>query len=260
MGLLKDAIWQTVWVTLTFAWTFPLTVALEFLLPHEKRQPLHRLRGGAIWAVYFVLTGAVLAAEAALIGQVPLKPLWVVHVPGSGWAVGIVGVVLAAIVADFFYYWAHRAQHTRLLWPLHAVHHGIRDLNAVNSYHHWTEEIVRLPFVGLPLAFLVHIDAVRLPLASALIVLHSGYVHSASRLHFGPLTRLLADNRFHRIHHSIEDRHFGKNYCVFTTLWDQLFGTAHLPEKGEWPDTGLSDRAETDGIGAYLLARPTGTP
>ena len=51
------------------------------------------------------------------------------------------------------------------------------------------------------------------------------YLHSPIRLHLGVLGRYIVDNRVHRIHHSLEPAHFDKNFGMFTTLWDRLFGT-----------------------------------
>jgi len=86
----------------------------------------------------------------------------------------------------------------------------------------------------------------------ALATLQSQYIHSPTRLHFGPLWRLVYDNRFHRIHHSLEPRHFEKNFGVTTPLWDWMFGTLYVPAKDEWPDTGLADQADMDGIVDFL--------
>jgi sterol desaturase/sphingolipid hydroxylase (fatty acid hydroxylase superfamily) len=66
------------------------------------------------------------------------------------------------------------------------------------------------------------------------------------------LRRIIADNRFHRIHHSVEPQHFGKNFGAGTSLWDQLFGTAYFPAADEWPATGLSDQREANTVSEYL--------
>ena len=257
MSLLREIAVSIVDVTLTFAWTFPITIALEFLFPHKNKQPLARLQGAAIWAIYFVLTGVILVAEAKAIAAIPLEPLVSIEFPRTNVFFIICGTVFFFVVVDFLYYWAHRAQHSRYLWRFHAVHHGIRDLNAVNSYHHWTEELTRLPFIGLPLAYLIHLDILQSNVAAAIIVLHSGYVHSACRIHFPQFMLLgIADNRFHRIHHSIEEKHFDKNFSVFTTIWDRMFGTAYFPEKDEWPATGVKGMAEIDSVTGFLLAKP----
>jgi sterol desaturase/sphingolipid hydroxylase (fatty acid hydroxylase superfamily) len=64
---------------------------------------------------------------------------------------------------------------------------------------------------------------------------------------------VFADNRTHRIHHSVEDQHVGHNFGVLTTLWDRLFGTYWAPQPGEWPDTGVAGLAEAETVIDYLL-------
>ena len=152
----------------------------------------------------------------------------------------VVAAVLAeAIANDFFFYWAHRFQH-RFLWRYHAVHHSIREMNAVNSYHHASEAIVSLLLYTIPTSLIVADLGPGLPFASLAIWLHIVWIHSPTRADFGPLRALFVDNRFHRIHHSLEERHFDKNFGAFTTVWDRLFGTACFPEPGQWPAVGLA--------------------
>jgi sterol desaturase/sphingolipid hydroxylase (fatty acid hydroxylase superfamily) len=79
------------------------------------------------------------------------------------------------------------------------------------------------------------------------LLLQPTFLHSPSSLHFGPLRHVIADNRYHRIHHSVEPRHFDKNFAILFSFWDRLFGTAYHPAPDEWPDVGL---AEVDQPGA----------
>ena len=147
----------------------------------------------------------------------------------------------------------HRAQH-KWFWRFHSIHHSIEQLSGINSYFHWTEQFFRVVFILLPASYLVGIDGMKLTLAAELLIRLQGYyLHSPSALHFGPFARrLLADNRFHRIHHSIHSHHFDKNFGAGTTLWDQLFGTAYFPSKDEWPETGTTEQGEATTLSAYL--------
>ena len=88
---------------------------------------------------------------------------------------------------------------------------------------------------------------------SLLLGLQGHYLHSVTRLNLGPLGRFIQDNRSHRIHHSIHPEHFDKNFGVFTTLWDSLFGTAWFPAADEWPATGLDEIPEPQGIADFYL-------
>ena len=63
---------------------------------------------------------------------------------------------------------------------------------------------------------------------------------------------MIVDNRFHRIHHSLEERHFDKNFGICFSIWDFLFGTAYEPGD-EWPHVGLADRMPPNSVREFLL-------
>jgi sterol desaturase/sphingolipid hydroxylase (fatty acid hydroxylase superfamily) len=238
------------------AWVWVFFLALETLFPRGKlRVSLRtRLKSLAFWLVYIpciMVTTQLFMSVWAPLGLRPLLPS--LAPPGLPTPVGaIVGGVAAAFIGDFFYYWCHRAQH-RWLWRFHAVHHSVREMSGVTAYHHFSEGLIKLVLYSVPLSLLTT-DPFAIPVLGWLVALQGYYVHSQTRLTFGPLGRYVVDNHFHRIHHSMEPRHFDKNFGVITTLWDSLFGTAYFPAKDEWPDTGLADFPEPAGVGEYLLA------
>jgi sterol desaturase/sphingolipid hydroxylase (fatty acid hydroxylase superfamily) len=232
---------------------------LETLLPRQKVSLSSQLRSLKFW----IFAGGGTALAVTIYGYlhdllqprpfftIPLRA-WFAS-PSIHWAAYIIGPVLGIILYDFFGYWLHRAQH-KWLWRLHSIHHSIEELSGVNSYFHWTEQFFRIAFISLPAAYLVGIDGVKSVFIIELIVnLQGYYLHSPNTLHLGPvLRRIIADNRFHRIHHSVEPQHFGKNFGAGTSLWDQLFGTAYFPAADEWPATGLSDQREANTVSEYL--------
>lgn len=253
------------------AWTCGIWVALELLLPLAGRNSLSsRLRAVRFWLVYVAINATVLTTLGALVGGSGLHPLVVLRPAepfaawgGAAWLGGLfVAALLASLAGDFAYYWFHRLQHTSaLLWRFHEVHHSIRELSALNAYHHVTEEAFRWPFTTLPLALLIQVDPGPTPwLLAAALALQNQIIHSSARLHLGPLRAVLADNRFHRIHHSVERRHWGRNFGAHWSLWDRLFGTAYMPARTEWPDTGVPGVPEPATVGRYLahpfLRRP----
>jgi sterol desaturase/sphingolipid hydroxylase (fatty acid hydroxylase superfamily) len=79
-------------------------------------------------------------------------------------------IILSLLIFDFFYYWYHRMQHTTsFFWEFHKTHHSIKNLNSIVSYHHVSEELFRIPFITIPLAILIHIDAPRLAVLSSFL-------------------------------------------------------------------------------------------
>ena len=240
-------IWAEIWaearsIVIVSAFSLSLLTAIELLLPREAQSLRQRLTGLAIWACYVPLSIVIFKLFGSLWAAIGIRPL--VRLPLSfDWA-GIAAIVLAplaaALIYDFFFYWFHRAQHA-FAWRFHAVHHSIRELNTVNAYHHVTEPVFQAVFLLLPVSLILADTGPAVPAMLILLHLQGGFIHSSSRIDLGPLRLFLCDNRFHRIHHSVEERHFDKNFGAFTTLWDRLFGTAWFPERDEWPDTGLAE-------------------
>lgn len=234
---------------------FALLTAFELASPNGRQSLPGRALGLLYWALYIPLAASVVLILAWVRDALGIQPLLTLPLfDGLVWLgppAAAAAVFAAAMIGDFFFYVAHRIQH-RWLWRYHAVHHSIRDLNAVNSYHHVSETIVSQLFYGIPLSLVVADTGPGLPYASLFLWLHIVWIHSPTRVTFGPLRALLVDNRFHRIHHSLEERHFDKNFGAFTTLWDRLFGTAYFPARDEWPDVGLAEVDEPRSVGQWL--------
>jgi sterol desaturase/sphingolipid hydroxylase (fatty acid hydroxylase superfamily) len=142
---------------------------------------------------------------------------------------------------DFFYYWFHRAQHRiPFLWRYHMVHHSDSNVSASTvGRHHWMEDAFRLFLLTGPLIVLLG-GGIGVPLwATAFIVFNGILMHWNVPFRFGPLEKVFITPAYHRIHHSVEPAHWDKNFGVFTQTWDKLFGTRHVPAKGEFPQTGV---------------------
>jgi sterol desaturase/sphingolipid hydroxylase (fatty acid hydroxylase superfamily) len=221
-----------------------LVVAADLAWPREQVMA-HRDRARVLLfaGIYIPIAALVGMCVGLLFEATGLRPL----IPG----VGLADTIVAILLGDFAYYWFHRAQHRfKWLWRIHAVHHSIEKFGAGTGYHHPLEAPLKVALVGIPTALLFGGTAGAV--ASFVVTLHGYYVHSTTRLNFGPLSWLVCDNRVHRIHHSREPVHFNRNFGVVTLIWDRLFGTAALPANGEWPDIGIDDRPEPRSLREYL--------
>lgn len=238
------------------AWIWVLLVAAEMCFPRTHQiSAKARLKAAALGVVTWLCAAVIGALIQAPLQRLGIKPLLSLHItPATAaetvlWTIS--GTIFVLLVSDFLYYLFHRIQHTRLLWRFHSIHHAIEDLTALN-YAHWTEDLQRTPFVVIPSILFIPTGLSVWPLALSLMVFQSQYIHAQTRLHLGPFWRLIYDPRFHRIHHSIEPKHFDKNFGVLTPLWDWMFGTLYIPAKDEWPNTGLIDQREIDGLWDYI--------
>jgi len=155
------------------------------------------------------------------------------------------------LFGDFLEYWRHRAEHA-WFWPIHAVHHAPTDLHAANGFGHPLQVITSFLFVSLPMSAIQFQGAGFPVLIGLVITFMVFFIHSPTAVHFGPLRYVVVDNRFHRIHHSLEQRHFDKNFGITFSLWDQLFGTAHFPKEDEWPEVGIAGHSPPATLRAFV--------
>ncbi|WP_026898071.1 sterol desaturase family protein [Daejeonella oryzae] len=146
------------------------------------------------------------------------------------------------IVADFIQWNIHRMLHRiPALWEFHKVHHSVKEMGfAAHLRFHWAETIIYKTIQYIPLSmigfgltdfFLIHILAISI-----------GHLnHSNLNVNYGPLKFLLNNPKMHIWHHSKElpAGSFGVNYGISLSIWDYIFGTAHIPGDGRDIDLGF---------------------
>lgn len=147
---------------------------------------------------------------------------------------------------DLLYYFFHRAQHKfKFLWRYHLVHHSDKNISAsAVGRHHWMEEGFRYFFITAPLIILMGGTSNISTWASGFIILNGIFMHWNIKFRFGLLEKIIVTPAYHRIHHSVHEKHYDKNFGVFTQFWDFLFKTRYLPMEFEHPETGVIDFPE----------------
>lgn len=209
------------------------------------------------------------AAGWALIGHTPVVTL-------PGWA-GVALVTVALFVAYDFAYWLdHWLSHKLpLLWQFHRVHHGAESLSLLTNFRvHPVDTAVFASIVALvvgTVAGTLHQllgPAVQpaaiggsniLVLVAATALTHLQHSHLWVTL--GPRwSRLLLGPAHHQLHHSIDPRHYDRNFGNCLTLWDRLFGTFCLPAATREPlRFGLGDaEAGVHGLRGAVVTPLTG--
>jgi len=157
-------------------------------------------------------------------------------------------VFAALVVGDFVGYWRHRAQHSRWLWPAHAVHHSDTHLTWLSLER--VHPIDRLGALGDTLA----LAALGFPpsaLAANILARHYyGYlIHADLPWTFGRAGWALSSPVMHRWHHARDVDGSGYNFATFLSLWDRAFGTYYQPGPCTVP-TGVRED-----VGAGVLAQ-----
>ena len=236
-------------------------VGVEFLFP-GNHAPKRYSRAALFWACYVPVS--VVSADIAhlVVQHYGIKPLFSLRfeslkVAGlAGVAMNAAAVLLSAFLFDFFYYWFHRLQHVvPFMWAFHSVHHSNRSLNVLSCYHHPMEDLWRLPLLLLPIALIFEVVAPSLFLVSAFVAAWGIFNHMDSSFSLGRLRYVLADNHYHRLHHSIASDHFNVNYAGMFSMWDRLFRTQIMPPKrAEMLEVGVADVPDPQSVRQYLSA------
>jgi sterol desaturase/sphingolipid hydroxylase (fatty acid hydroxylase superfamily) len=239
----RDLLGTALLTTFSLKYVAPVWIVLSVA---ERFGPIHGERP----SISAQLKGVLFQVVGVAVGSIPVFLLWrwVPHPP----TLAILALPLALLTSDFLQYWEHRFEHLWLLWRFHAVHHSTRELCANSNFTHFSHSFLMAVFYGVPMSLLTP-DPLSIAPVLAVVLGWNAYLHSPIRLSVGPLRWLLADNRFHRIHHSTDRRHFDRNFGTFLSIWDVAFGTAYWANPDEWPKTGLPDRGEIDSVGDVLL-------
>lgn len=232
-------------------WQWLLVISLAFVVvervrPWRKSQQVLR-RGWLTDLFYLAFNGHYFSLLMAL-GTVHTARWF-----ASGMNLGGLGGLLDSRVAATWPLWAqalivflildlirwgvhnllHRAP---WLWEFHKVHHGIRELDWVGSFHfHWFEILVYKTALYLPLTVMGFDSG--LLFASALFSTFMGHFNHANLdVDIGWLKYVFNNPRMHVWHHDRDEVPMpGANFAIDFALWDWLFGTVWMPDTDRQP-------------------------
>lgn len=221
------------------------------------------LKGLFFWLFSYSIGLGLVALIESTILSMGITPLVRLNLVDAGQFLGpfsflltyLVFPIFYAMVTDLLFFIFHRCQHVfPFMWKFHAVHHSIRRLNALNSWHHLAEGFFEIVFLFVPLTFFVQINIAQAAIVGVILTSWGVFVHSNIKAHLGGLRYFLVEPQYHRIHHSQQAGHYNKNFAVVFPIWDIIAGTAYFPGRDEFPSTGLADQPEPETVRDYLLA------
>ena len=138
-------------------------------------------------------------------------------------------ILIAIFIGDFIGYWRHRLEHTRLLWPSHAVHHSDTEMTwtAVERFH----PINRVTTFFIDSSILLMLGLPPFAMLANNLVRHyyGAYIHADLPWTYGPLSRIFVSPAMHRWHHAAEAEAFDTNYATVFSIFDRAFGTYRVP-------------------------------
>ena len=243
------------WLILAFLGSVFIFMTLEKLFPKYKNQVILR-KEWALDLFYFCFNH--LAISAILIYanyhashfDWALSPAFQESIQSIPLAIQVIMIIIAA---DFVLYWEHRMFHeVKALWPVHAVHHSIENLDwLAGSRGHFLQVFSERAMVMIPL-YLLGPDQLALDIYVGFAALQAVLIHCNVKFGFGWLKYVFVTPQFHHWHHSSEKPAIDTNYSAHTILFDVIFGTAHLPSK-HWPaEYGTTKKLPSTFIGQTL--------
>jgi len=209
-------------------------IPLERWFALRSEQPVFRHQ----WLIdlsYFFLN-SLLIEVLTLFTVKPVTILFdAVRIDALGMLPLVIQVPALLLVADFTQYWVHRRFHTsRWLWPFHAIHHSIEQMDwLAGSRLHLVDVIVTRGLTYVPI-FVLGFSERALLVYVFIVAVQATFIHANVKWAFKPLQRIVVTPAFHHWHHSAEPQSIDKNFAVHTPAWDLLFGTYYLP--GRWPE------------------------
>jgi len=161
---------------------------------------------------------------------------------------------------DISYYLYHYAQHRfPFLWELHKVHHSAEVMVGITKDRvHPLDDLMNRAWDGViagtcfGLWSVIALNPVEVTLFGINVyvirnILMMDFVrHTHLKISFGRLNHIILCPHWHQLHHSVDPRHYDKNFGLLFSFWDRLFRTQYVPKADEDFKFGLMDRDARD--------------
>ncbi|MDO1582837.1 sterol desaturase family protein [Rhizobium oryzicola] len=182
-------------------------------------------------------------------------------IEGPAGPITVVMFTITMLLAyDISYYSYHYVQHkVPFLWELHKVHHSAEVMVGITKDRvHPLDDLINRAWDGVVAGFcfglwtLIALDPVEVTVFGVSVylvrnILMMDFVrHTHFKISFGPLNNIILCPHWHQLHHSVDPRHYDKNFGLLFSFWDRLFGTLFVPAPGENFKFGLMDRDVRD--------------
>ena len=137
--------------------------------------------------------------------------------------------VAVVFVGDFISWGRHRLEHTRWLWPTHAIHHSDTEMTwlTLTRFHPFNRIITMVIDVGV----LALLGFPSWALVANVVVRHyyGEFIHADFPWTYGPLRFVFVSPAMHRWHHARDVVGAGSNFATVFSVFDLAFGTFHVP-------------------------------
>jgi sterol desaturase/sphingolipid hydroxylase (fatty acid hydroxylase superfamily) len=177
--------------------------------------------------------------------------------------------VVSALMVDFAVFFSHYLMHkVPFLWPFHEIHHSAEVLTPVTVHRvHPVEELLNGLVTAVVTALMAKTyeavsgqDISPVTLFGLNIISFVYYIavyqlrHSHIWLSYGPFwEHFIVSPAQHQIHHSVDTKHWNKNYGFTFAFWDWLFGCLYVPKGYEKIEFGVPNVDQRDFSSVFKL-------
>lgn len=151
------------------------------------------------------------------------------NIPATWWS-----FLLALLVFDFLFYWAHRWGHElNIFWGAHSVHHQSEEYNlSVALRQSWFHDMLAFPiFMVVPV---MGFDVITFGSAAALHTIYQFWIHTKTIGRMPDWFEYIFNTpSHHRVHHSINPKYIDKNHAGVFMFWDRMFGTFQAEDSND---------------------------
>lgn len=224
----------------------------EYFCPSIRNQPKLR-RGLGVDIFYWFVTPMVSQVLAMITAAIMLLPFYLLLgrsleinsvLAGYGpvaqlplWQQGLIVIVLG----DFLGYWIHRLDHYNpILWNFHAIHHSAEVVDWLTAVRiHPLNDAFAKGIKAIPI-MLLGFSPVGVELYVPILSGYIALIHANISWTYGPFRYVIASPAFHRWHHEMDRKAWGKNYAGLFPIYDVLFGTFYMPRGQQPKEFGIS--------------------
>lgn len=244
-----------------FEFAFPKEVILH---PSARADALFWITKRLIMPFLLIPAGMVFVGAVALAVRGLVWAVFGLDAPLFTEAPGPLMVVLFTftmlLAYDLSYYFYHFLQHRiPFLWELHKVHHSAEVMVGITKDRvHPLDDFMNriwdglIPGICFGLWMVIWADPVEATIFGLNVyvmrnILMMDFVrHTHFKISFGKLDNYVLSPHWHQLHHSVDPKHYDRNFGLMLSIWDRMFGTACVPEPDEDFKFGLMDRDVRD--------------
>jgi len=226
------------WLIIGFVTTAGLFVLLEKCAPLRRDQPV--LRENWILDMKYFIFNHLIIGFFLFIGnfvvhnwfdwlQLPLISGFISDLPF------LAQFVFLILFIDLMQYGVHRIFHeTKFFWKIHSVHHSAEKMDWLASSRLNILEPLITRTLGLIIISTLGFGQGPISAYIIFVSFHATFIHANFGLNLRCIEWLLVTPKYHHWHHSDSKAAVNKNYAIYLTFIDRIFGTQYNPK--DWPE------------------------